>query len=484
MDALKSWPCKTLLVAGTFLLAAAVVGCGPGTERAAPAMTMEEACLPVRPKEDPRIARVRRALKKPIDVSFKNTPLLTAIQILSEKSGVAVIPDPILNEDGDRIPLPILDLSVRGVAAEELLNLILTDGLNYTLCADGVKIRTDEQMTADLVVAVYPAVDLKRLWNVPPGLGLCWELFDVLKCHVNSMLDPCVAAWSDEGGAGTMDYFGGALIIVQTPHGQQRIASLLATLRAALAVEGLGQPVGPPESGATERVRRYLAKGVDVDFDETPLPTVLELLRASFDDLNIVVDQELQFMGLDLSIARITLHRKGVSVDEILNLALGFELGYRVAPGYVFISTRDRLMQNLPVVMYPVRQLLAWPRPSRKEAGSGQETGSSTPTGTESGFCEDGSWQGVFGELSGVQISAEQELESDGLSLVEILERTINPRTNVRAAAWTDEGGPATIDYYGGVLIVTQTPEGHERIAELLALLREGLARVDRQLKE
>jgi hypothetical protein len=99
--------------------------------------------------------------------------------------------------------------------------------------------------------------------------------------------------------------------------------------------------------------------------------------------------------------------------------------------------------------------------------------------------------EGVLVALSGKR--PEELAEQDYLrfaeqigweELVDIIKRNVNNMADPKVAAWTDEGGPAAIDYYGGVLIVTQTPKAHERIAELLALLREGLARVERQLAE
>jgi general secretion pathway protein D len=39
-------------------------------------------------------------------------------------------------------------------------------------------------------------------------------------------------------------------------------------------------------------------------------------------------------------------------------------------------------------------------------------------------------------------------------------------------AAWADEGGPAAIEYMNGLLIISQTRKGHEKLADLLEQLR------------
>jgi hypothetical protein len=40
-----------------------------------------------------------------------------------------------------------------------------------------------------------------------------------------------------------------------------------------------------------------------------------------------------------------------------------------------------------------------------------------------------------------------------------------------RVAAWESAGGPATIEYFNGSLIISQTEAGHRKVTELLARL-------------
>ena len=64
--------------------------------------------------------------------------------------------------------------------------------------------------------------------------------------------------------------------------------------------------------------------------------------------------------------------------------------------------------------------------------------------------------------------------------LVGVIEETIDPRS------WASNGGPGTIDYYyrSRALIVNQTPEIHEQIAELLAGLRQAKAQSDAEKRK
>jgi hypothetical protein len=61
---------------------------------------------------------------------------------------------------------------------------------------------------------------------------------------------------------------------------------------------------------------------------------------------------------------------------------------------------------------------------------------------------------------------------SVGMELIAIIQRTVSNQSDSGVAAWSDEGGPAAIEYVAPVLIITQTPAAHKRIEELLAQYR------------
>lgn len=78
---------------------------------------------------------------------------------------------------------------------------------------------------------------------------------------------------------------------------------------------------------------------------------------------------------------------------------------------------------------------------------------------------------GESGRLFGVSSPSEGAIIGT-TELVDIIKRTANNTTNAKVAPWSDEGGPAAIECLAAhdavMLIVTQTSEGHERVAELL----------------
>jgi len=73
---------------------------------------------------------------------------------------------------------------------------------------------------------------------------------------------------------------------------------------------------------------------------------------------------------------------------------------------------------------------------------------------------------------------AEVETSIGWQELVDIIKRSVNNMTDPSVAAWTDEGGPAAIDYLRSCLIVTQTAAGHERVEALLKGLEDKRNRI------
>ncbi|MCX5670923.1 MAG: hypothetical protein NTU94_06335, partial [Planctomycetota bacterium] len=79
-----------------------------------------------------------------------------------------------------------------------------------------------------------------------------------------------------------------------------------------------------------------------------------------------------------------------------------------------------------------------------------------------------------FGDLFGISSSG---LSTNGTNeLIDIIKRIVNNTFNPKVAAWADEGGPGAIECLTAQnavsLIVTQTPEGQEKVEELLDGLR------------
>ena len=222
------------------------------------------------------------------------------------------------------------------------------------------------------------------------------------------------------------------------------------------------------EPEAVAETRRLLQEKIDLDFEHTSLDNVLRFISEVERGLNIVPDPDLlATQGIDLSTRVVDLKVKGVSVEEVMNLILGAELGYKVEAGYILVTTREKLQQNLPIVTYPVQDLVAR-IPDFGGIAPRFEPGDITQAAA-SGVAGGG---GGFGELFGAGATDEEEEVIGPEELMAIVTRNINNMSDPDVAAWTDEGGPAAIDYMNGLLVTTQTRRGHERIADLLEMLR------------
>jgi len=80
-------------------------------------------------------------------------------------------------------------------------------------------------------------------------------------------------------------------------------------------------------------------------------------------------------------------------------------------------------------------------------------------------------------DLFGADTVAPVESPMGPQELRDLIQRTVNNQADPKVAAWADEGGPASIEYMmigqAGVLLVTQTEEGHAQVAALFQQLRD-----------
>jgi len=97
------------------------------------------------------------------------------------------------------------------------------------------------------------------------------------------------------------------------------------------------------EPQAVAETRRRLSEEIDVDFEKTSLDNVLKYISETKKGLNIVIDPDIAAGGVDLSTRVVDLKVKQVSVESVLGLILGADLGYKVEAGYILVTTRDRL---------------------------------------------------------------------------------------------------------------------------------------------
>jgi len=328
-------------------------------------------------------------------------------------------------------------LVARRIPASEVLDLAAGADLVWEVQPGGVRIGL-----GNLSTVRYPVAGLlaprpgKGRQGPPPQAGEQTSLADLVLRNVNQMAHPRIAAWQDEGGPASVRMAGADLVVRQTPEGQQAVARLLSVLSAGLGVAYEGPPPTPPRENpeAMEAVRRLLRQPVDLDLEYTSLDNVLAYIAEVVPGLEFVVDPDVAAGGIDISTRIVHAKAKGVPVEAALGVCLHSDLAYLVRPGYVLVTVRDRLDRGLPVAVYPIRDLYA------RQARSWD--------------AEHDAWQEV----------------------VALLQRTVNYPSDRRVAAWSDEGGPAVIEFWQGMLVIAQTERGQERVREFLKQLRTAVA--------
>jgi type II secretory pathway component GspD/PulD (secretin) len=218
------------------------------------------------------------------------------------------------------------------------------------------------------------------------------------------------------------------------------------------------------EPKAVAETRRRLSEDIDLDFERTSLDNVLKYISEVQKGLNIVIDPDIAAGGKDLSTMVVDLKVKRVSIESVLSLILGGELGYKVEPGYILITSKEKMQQNLPVVTYPVQDLVAQIPDFANQAPRFEVSNVLAAASTAGG----GGGAGLFGGAA----AAPTETIAGSAELISIIQRTVSSQSDPTVAAWSDEGGPAAIEYMNGLLIITQTRRGHEKVSDLLEQLR------------
>jgi hypothetical protein len=201
-----------------------------------------------------------------------------------------------------------------------------------------------------------------------------------------------------------------------------------------------------------------------LDFERTSIKNVLMYL-GEVGKFGIVFDKALEEAGLDLDARTVSIKVSRVSYEKAIELILPRECGYQIGPGYVLITTLEKSWMPLKVGTYSIRLALAeipnFTDAPRFEIGDVLQSATSAAGG------------GGFGDLFGAAGAgtATDDSRATPERIIEMVQKFVRNENDRRIAPWADEGGPATITYLGGNLIVTQTDHGHRAIRKLLSMI-------------
>ncbi|MBV9125712.1 MAG: hypothetical protein JO112_20375, partial [Planctomycetes bacterium] len=236
-------------------------------------------------------------------------------------------------------------------------------------------------------------------------------------------------------------------------------------------------------------IEHRLDTPTSLDFKETPLRQVLEDLSAT-NQINIVPDEPaLNDAGISLD-RPLNMKLEGVSLKSALDLLLGqAHLTYVIKDEVLLVTTEAHARGKMIQKIYPVADIvipienhgnLDNPMVRALQQGSAP----TTPMGGPGSYPWRNDVQGASMVSTGGSMAdmANQPAASSpgsmnsprppGQTLQELLMELIT--NTVAPGSWSKVGGQATIDYFplGMALVVTQTPDIQEQIADLLTALR------------
>jgi general secretion pathway protein D len=218
----------------------------------------------------------------------------------------------------------------------------------------------------------------------------------------------------------------------------------------------------------------------ELTFDAVGFSDVIDFLR-DVSGANLFVNwKSLEAAGIDRN-TPVTARLRNIKFSKALSIILDSvgggqtKLGYTVDEGVITISTLDDLSKNVAVRVYDIRDLIIdvpdfndapqFSLDSQQNQG-GQGGGGG---GGQGGITQGGVSNNLFGG-GGTQNQREtgptrQELVD---SITKLIEDTVATDT------WKDNGGSVgALRELQGQLIVTQTPENHRQLVNLLEQLRE-----------
>jgi type II secretory pathway component GspD/PulD (secretin) len=235
------------------------------------------------------------------------------------------------------------------------------------------------------------------------------------------------------------------------------------------------------------QIESKMQSPISLNFSDTPLRQVIDDLR-DWTGINIVPDEPA--LGEDgISLDRpITMKLEGVSLKSALNLILHqVHLTHVIKDDVLQITTESHARGKLQTKSYNVADLVM-PIPDASPATQGLMRASlAAGQGDAQNVRLGGAapWLGSQSLAGGANVS-QMQTNPNGVPntgptvtkenpkgtiedlLINLITKTIAPNT------WSSMGGQATIEYYplGMALIINQTPDIQEQIADLLGALR------------
>jgi hypothetical protein len=217
----------------------------------------------------------------------------------------------------------------------------------------------------------------------------------------------------------------------------------------------------PKTRQAKSAIAEKLSKPIDAEFVETPLNDVLKYLADSLDVQFHVNRRAIEESGVTLD-SPVTINLKNIKASTLLGLLLDSVAGgldFVERDGFILVSTIDDLDHMTEVRVYNCRDLLALAPPGLDGAASPAMYG-----GPTEGYGVAGTPPGMPGGPASGGFGGSPAPRPGLPGLIQ---------TAVESGSWEDVGGVGSISEFNGLLVIKQSARVHEKIDELLAMLRQ-----------
>lgn len=391
-------------------------------------------------------AKIEKALEKPIELEFIETPLEDVMQFVARKMDINVrIEARALDDVGLGSDTPITR-SIKDVSLESALRSVMRElDLTFVIRDDALVITTPEEAESELLTRIYPVADLVFVVGDDDDDFLAGNHSPWAEADYDSLIDLITTtvrptAWDSVGGPGNIDAYRGCLVFSQTEEVFQEIDTLLAGLRKLAAQHRqfprrvLKKPTSIDEV-LHPRVAGHRARLVEevgmIGFQKTSLEDVADLI-AEKTGVPIQIDRRaLEDVGVD-SKTRLSATLGGETLAQALRRVLRpLDLSWTLRDEVVLITTPEEAESALITKLYPVRDLV---------------------------LDED--------------YDPRDPLALD-FTLIDVIESTVDAET------WDRVGGAGSVESMSHpvvVLVISQTEQTHEKVAGLLAQLRSARA--------
>ncbi len=377
----------------------------------------------------PAQQKLLKALRRPVQLRFKEIPLNNALDGLAMRHGFSIPLDLKALRDEGIDPATPVSLDSPDISLGSALSLLLHDAQLDWVPWDGVLlITTPEVAESMLQTRVYPAADLAVRQDEFGEISQDFEsLTELLKTTCATM------SWDDAGGAGSLDMHCGALIVSQTFKVHQLLEQTMAALRQAR--EAQAKPAKAPVSilagdqATAQRLAAALRKRVTLNASEAPLNDILANLSQQV-GAPIALDRPALADAGVFPDRPCTIREEAAPLQGVLKRVLG-ELGLTFDFRYetLWITSKKDYDQSLTTRVFPVRDLI------------------------------------TYADDDGLYLNAEP--------LEELISSIVAPTT------WNDAGGPGSLDTVVGdcdALVCAQTLHVQQALEATLTSLRKTIA--------